>query len=73
MSEDVRALSLRLQELGSEDDLAWDDVPAEAFGQPSTPSAGTAPGLQSVRAGTPAPRAAPARARLRTDTSSVQR
>jgi hypothetical protein len=72
MSEDVRALSLRLQELGSEDDLAWDDVPAEACGQP-TPSAGTAPGLQSVRAGTPAPRTAPARARLRTDTSSVQR
>ncbi|PAP76215.1 hypothetical protein BSZ37_07040 [Rubrivirga marina] len=73
MSQDVRALSLRLQELGSEDDLAWDDVPAEAFGQPASPSAGSAPGLQSVRAGTPAIRTAPARARLRTDSSSVQR
>ena len=73
MSEDVRTLSLRLQELGSEDDLAWDDVPAEAFGQPASPSVGAAPGLQSVRAGAPAARPAPARARLRTDTSSVQR
>ncbi len=65
-SDDVRALSLRLQEL---DDvaLAWDE-PSEAIGTPATATLGNNPGLQSVREG-----AAPARARLRTDSSSVQR
>ena len=65
--DDVRALSLRLQELDEADALAWDDAPAETFGVPRAPSAGSAPGLQSVRAGTPA------RARFRSDSSSTQR
>ena len=72
-SDDVRALSLRLQELDSDDALAWDDAPAEAFGVPAASSAGAAPGIQAVRAGAPAVRPAPARARLRLDSSSVQR
>ena len=65
--DDVRALSLRLQELDEADALAWDDAPAETFGVPRAPSAGSASGLQSVRAGTPA------RARFRSDSSSTQR
>ncbi len=66
-SNDVRTLSLRLQELDGEDALAWDDAPAESFGVPSAPSVGSALGIQAVRAG------APARARFRPDSSSVQR
>ncbi len=66
-SDDVRALSLRLQELDGEDALAWDEAPAETFGVPTSRSVGSAPGIQAVRAG------APARARFRSDSSSVQR
>ena len=65
--DDVRALSLRLQEIDEADALAWDDAPAETFGVPGVSSTGSAPGLQSVRAGTPA------RARFRSDSSSTQR
>ncbi|WP_412069800.1 hypothetical protein [Rubrivirga sp. IMCC43871] len=64
-SDDVRALSLRLQEIDAADALAWDDAPAEAFGVPTGPTGGGALGLQSVRAGAPA--LAPARARIRPD------
>ena len=58
--EDVRALSLRLEEIDrSVDGLAWDE-PAEVFGQPAVrPSAASAPGLRTVREGAP-----PARARI---------
>ena len=72
-SDDVRALSLRLQELDSEDALAWDDAPSEVFGMPAASPTGGAPAIQAVRAGAPAVRPAPARARLRLDSSSVQR
>ena len=56
--EDVRALSLRLEEIDrSVDGLAWDE-PAEAFGRPAPrPSAASTPGLQVVREGAPAARA----------------
>ena len=60
--DDVRALSLRMQEL---DNVTWDS-PAEAFGVPTTTATGTA-GVQAVRAG------APARARLRSAPDSTQR
>ncbi|MDT7855080.1 hypothetical protein RQM47_00325 [Rubrivirga sp. S365] len=69
-SEDVRALSLRLEELDrSSDGLAWDE-PAEAFGRPGgSPGLTSMPGLQSVRAGAP-----PARARIApTDSSRTPR
>ncbi|MDT0631054.1 hypothetical protein [Rubrivirga litoralis] len=69
-SEDVRALSLRLEELDrSSDGLAWDE-PAEAFGRPGgSPGLTSTPGLQSVRAGAP-----PARARIApTDSSRTPR
>ena len=46
-SDDVRALSLRLQEL-DEDALAWDE-PSEVFGTPA-PSASGTPGVQAVGA-----------------------
>ncbi len=46
-SDDVRALSLRLQELDT-DDLAWDE-PAEAFGARAASASGT-PGVQAVGA-----------------------
>ena len=46
-SDDVRALSLRLQELDA-DALAWDE-PAEVFGTPA-PSASGTPGVQAVGA-----------------------
>ena len=54
---DVRVLSLRLQELrrGNEG-IAW-DTPTEAFGAPTTRSAFSAPGIQSVRQTVPAARA----------------
>ena len=60
VGEDVRALSLRLEELDrSIEGLAWDE-PAEVFGRPAEPSALTStPGVRAVRAG-----AAPARARI---------
>ena len=51
-SDDVRALSLRLQEL-EDDALAWDE-PAEAFGAPAARALTASPGLQSVRSGGPA-------------------
>lgn len=54
-SDDVRALSLRLQEL-DDDALDWDE-PVEAFGAPAARSLTSTPGLRSV--GT-----APARARM---------
>ena len=68
--DDVRMLSLRLQELDAEDALAWDDAPAEAFGVPTAPSVQAAPGIQAVREGAPA---VPARARLRTDSTTSNR
>ena len=46
-SDDVRALSLRLQELDT-DDLAWDE-PTEAFGARPAAASGT-PGVQAVGA-----------------------
>ena len=57
VQDDVRVLSLRLQELrrGNEG-LAW-DTPTEAFGAPTTRSSASAPGLQSVRETFPAARA----------------
>lgn len=64
-ADDVRVLSLRLQELRrGNQGLAW-DTPVEAFGAPTTRSALSAPAIQSVRATVP-----PARARLRTDPAS---
>lgn len=64
--QDVRALSLRLDEIDrSIEGLAWDE-PAEAFGQPiGTPAATSTPGLRAVREG-----AAPARARIQAADSS---
>ena len=64
--EDVRALSLRLDEIDrSIEGLAWDE-PAEAFGRPAgAPSVTSTPGLRSVREG-----AAPARARIQPADSS---
>ncbi len=59
--DDVRVLSLRLQELRRGNaGLGW-DAPAEAFGAPTTGPAGATPGLRSVRETVPA-----GRARLRT-------
>ena len=69
-SEDVRALSLRLDELDrSIEGLAWDE-PAEAFGQPSGTSAvSPTRGLRAVREG-----ALPSRARIQpADSSRSQR
>ena len=56
--EDVRALSLRLEEIDrSVEGLAWDE-PAEVFGQPvARPSATSAPGIRAVREGAPSARA----------------
>ena len=56
--EDVRALSLRLEEIDrATDGLAWDE-PAEVFGQPAARSSVTAtPGIQAVREGAPSARA----------------
>lgn len=45
-SDDVRALSLRLQEL-DDDALGWDE-PAEAFGAPAASSVTSTPGVQAV-------------------------
>ncbi|WP_412060885.1 hypothetical protein [Rubrivirga sp. IMCC45206] len=64
-SDDVRALSLRLQDLDDADALAWDAAPAEAFGRPAGTVRGATLGLQSVREGAPA--LPPARARIRPD------
>ena len=53
---DLRVLSLRLQELRRGNaGLAW-DTPTEAFGAPTTRSAFSAPGIQSVRQTVPAAR-----------------
>ena len=58
VGEDVRALSLRLEEIDrSIEGLAWDEPP-EVFGRPAAAATST-PGVQAVRAG-----AAPARARI---------
>jgi len=66
VSDDVRLLSLRLQELRRQNQgLAWDE-PAEAFGAPATTES-TQPGIQAVREG-----AAPARAQVRVRSDSAR-
>ncbi|GAB5534553.1 MAG: hypothetical protein Rubg2KO_08020 [Rubricoccaceae bacterium] len=65
VSDDVRLLSLRLQELRRQNEgLAWDE-PAEAFGAPAT-TGSTQPGIQAVREG------APARAQVRVRSDSAR-
>ena len=66
VDDDVRLLSLRLQELRRQNEgLAWDE-PAEAFGAPA-PDGTRLPGVQAVREG-----AAPARARVRVRSDSAR-
>ena len=66
VSDDVRLLSLRLQELRRQNQgLSWDE-PAEAFGAPAA-SGTTQPGIQAVREG-----AVPARALVRVRSDSAR-
>ena len=66
VDDDVRLLSLRLQELRRQNEgLAWDES-AEAFGAPAG-AAGATPGVQVVREG-----AAPARAQIRVRADSAR-
>ncbi|MEO0559948.1 MAG: hypothetical protein AAF170_17405 [Bacteroidota bacterium] len=66
VSDDVRLLSLRLQELRRQNEgLAWDE-PAEAFGAPVATES-VQPGIQAVREG-----AAPARAQVRVRSDSAR-
>ena len=67
--DDLRALSLRLQELDRETGgLVWDE-PAETFAMPAVgPTSAFTPGVRAVREGAP-----PARVRYRPDSSRVQR
>lgn len=53
--DNVRALSMRLEELDLEDAIDWEE-PAEVFGVPATRSRTATPGIQAVREGAaPAP------------------
>ena len=55
--DDVRLLSLRLQQLREQNaGIEWDE-PAAPFGQASGAAAGTTPGVQAVREGVPVGRA----------------
>ena len=66
VDDDVRVLSLRLQELRRQNQgLVWDES-AEAFGAPAD-AAGAAPGVQTVREG-----AAPTRAQIRVRADSAR-
>ena len=66
VSDDVRLLSLRLQELRRQNQgLTWDQ-PAEAFGAPATTNS-TQPGVRAVREGS-----APARAQVRVRSDSAR-
>ena len=66
VEDDVRVLSLRLQELRRQNQgLAWDES-AEAFGAPASGASAT-PGIQAVREG-----AAPARAQIRVRADSAR-
>ncbi|MGB3543689.1 hypothetical protein, partial [Rubrivirga sp.] len=63
--DDVRALSLRLNDLDLEDVIDWEE-PAESFGVPTSPSRTAAPEIQAVREGAaPAPVTTPDSTRQR--------
>jgi hypothetical protein len=69
VDDDLRALSLRLQELDRETEGVVLGGASEAFGMPAVgPTSALAPGVQAVREGAP-----PARVRYRPDSSRVQR